>query len=73
MSESFRHAGEDSSGCVGRYTRAEHVIDVDMRSGVGDVVATAQGVRVVAECKGGFINTRHSGQLSRLRKGLCKR
>jgi hypothetical protein len=26
----------------------------------------------VAECKGGVINSKHSGQLSRLRKGLCE-
>jgi hypothetical protein len=27
---------------------------------------------IVAECKGGIINTKHSGQKSRLRKGLCE-
>ena len=27
---------------------------------------------ITAECKGGIINTRHAGQASRLRKGLCE-
>ena len=27
---------------------------------------------ISAECKGGIINTRHSGQVSRLYKGLCE-
>ena len=27
---------------------------------------------IAAECKGGIINTRHSGQVSRLYKGLCE-
>jgi hypothetical protein len=41
--------------------------------GHGDVVATCNdGQTVVAECKGGIINTRHAGQLSRLRRGLCE-
>ena len=38
--------------------------------GRGDVVAVLDGVRIIAECKGGIINTRHAGQVSRLRKGL---
>jgi hypothetical protein len=38
----------------------------------GDVVAEYDGVVVWAECKGGIINTRHPGQVSRLYKGLCE-
>lgn len=45
---------------------------VNPSSGRGDVVADAGGISIVAECKGGIINTRHSGQLSRLRQGLCE-
>ena len=42
-------------------------------SGLGDVVATCgNGQTWIAECKGGIINTRHPGQLSKLRKGLCE-
>ena len=26
----------------------------------------------MAECKGGIVNTRHAGQTSRLRQGLCE-
>ncbi len=32
---------------------------------------TASGI-ISAECKGGIINTRHPGQVSRLYKGLCE-
>jgi hypothetical protein len=39
---------------------------------VGDIVADIEGRSYVAECKGGVINTKHAGQLSRLRKGLCE-
>ncbi|MDR6661282.1 hypothetical protein J2W51_003868 [Tardiphaga robiniae] len=42
---------------------------VNPSSGRGDVVAASKGANIVAECKGGIINTRHPGQLSRLRKG----
>jgi hypothetical protein len=41
-------------------------------SGKGDVVADVGGAVISAECKGGIINTRHSGQVSRLYKGLCE-
>lgn len=27
---------------------------------------------IIAECKGGIVNTSHAGQKSRLRKGLCE-
>jgi hypothetical protein len=47
-------------------------IVVDPRSGRGDVVADGEGLSIVAECKGGIINTRHAGALSRLRQGLCE-
>jgi hypothetical protein len=40
--------------------------------GRGDVAAEGQGFSIVAECKGGIINTRHPGQQSRLRQGLCE-
>jgi hypothetical protein len=47
-------------------------IVVNPKSGEGDVVADAGGTVIWAECKGGIINTRHSGQVSRLYKGLCE-
>lgn len=47
-------------------------ISVDPRSGLGDVVARGDGFLIVAECKGGLLNTKHSGQLSKLRRGLCE-
>jgi hypothetical protein len=39
---------------------------------VSDVTADADGMTIEAECKGGAIETRHPGRLSRLDKGLCE-
>jgi hypothetical protein len=47
-------------------------ITVHPSSGKGDVVAEVGNHIISAECKGGIINTRHSGQVSRLYKGLCE-
>lgn len=47
-------------------------IVVQPKSGLGDVVAGEGDATISAECKGGIINTRHSGQVSRLYKGLCE-
>lgn len=51
---------------------AGQTITVHPKSGLGDVVAEVGGRIISAECKGGIINTRHSGQVSRLYKGLCE-
>jgi hypothetical protein len=48
------------------------VITVNPKSGLGDVVADTPTGTISVECKGGIINTRHPGQLSRLYKGLCE-
>lgn len=58
--------------CIGSQTRRKSTITVDFRSGVGDVVGRVNGTDIVAECKGGIVNTRHWGQKSRLRRGLCE-
>ncbi len=64
-------SGKTSYG--GTYTDAEGLtITIDPKSGKGDVVAEVGNQIVSAECKGGIINTRHPGQLSRLYKGLCE-
>ncbi len=47
-------------------------ITINPKSGKGDVVAEVGNQIISAECKGGIINTRHSGQVSRLYKGLCE-
>lgn len=47
-------------------------ITVNPKSGLGDVVAEVGNHVISAECKGGIINTRHPGQVSRLYKGLCE-
>lgn len=51
---------------------ANRFIVVNPKSGQGDVVAEANGITISAECKGGIINTRHPGQVSRLYRGLCE-
>lgn len=48
------------------------IIVLDPKPGLGDVVAGAGQRQLLAECKGGIINTRHSGQVSQLCAGLCE-
>jgi hypothetical protein len=67
----------ESRGCTsygGSYVSADgKTIVIDPSSGRGgDVIAHAGGMSFVAECKGGVLNTTHSGQMSRLRQGLCE-
>lgn len=47
-------------------------VTVHPKSGLGDVVAELGNHIMSAECKGGIINTRHPGQVSRLYRGLCE-
>jgi len=62
-----------STAYAGTYvSKAGHMIVLNPKSGLGDVVATLDNRSVVAECKGGIINTKHPGQQSRLRRGLCE-
>jgi len=56
----------------GEYQRGKQSLVVNLRSGQGDVSALVNGRLVIAECKGGIINTKNSGQTSKLRKGLCE-
>lgn len=56
----------------GVYGRGADQITVFPKSGLGDVVATVAGRQVIAECKGGTINSRHGGVLSRTRSGLSE-
>jgi hypothetical protein len=56
----------------GMYLRGRQTIFVQPKSGQGDVVADIGTLKLIAECKGGIVNTSHSGQASRLRKGLCE-
>ncbi len=57
----------------GTYSSASgQTVVVNPSPGRGDVVAEVEGMSIVAECKGGVINTKHSGQISHLRQGLCE-
>jgi hypothetical protein len=63
--------GTTAYGCTYCSATGE-TVTVNPTSGRFDVVAEVGGVSFVAECKGGVINTRHPGQQSRLRQGLCE-
>jgi len=63
--------GKTTYGGLYRDADARRLI-IDPRPGRGDVVAIDGDRPVVAECKGGIINTRHPGQRSRLNRGLCE-
>lgn len=54
----------------GSYSRGNQSISVDLRPGIGDVVGKIGGITIVAEAKGGIVNSKHAGQVSRLRSGL---
>ena len=67
----FASLGSTSYG--GEYQNGSgQTITVNPKSGLGDVVAEIGGQILAAECKGGIINTRHPGQVSRLYRGLCE-
>lgn len=67
-------AGMGSTTYGGTYRRGHQQLIVNPKShhGRGDVVGTMDDRVVRAECKGGIINSRHSGARSRLRSGLCE-
>ena len=56
----------------GTYMHDHRVIRITSIPGKGDVLAEAENATIIAECKGGIVNTNHAGQISRLRKGLCE-
>jgi len=66
----IRREGTTSYG--GEYSDGSRELYVSLKPGLGDVVTSTNGVHIVAECKGGIINSKHAGQKSRLRKGLCE-
>jgi hypothetical protein len=70
-SEGFR-CENGRAGCAGQYVRGEKIVTVAFRAGIGDVVGKVGDKTIFAECKGGIVNTRHRGQRSKLRKGLCE-
>ncbi len=63
---------QGTTSYCGLYVCGQQSIIVTSVPGKGDVVAKAQGGTIIAECKGGIVNTRHAGQTSRLRRGLCE-
>jgi len=64
-------AGGRTAYC-GVYDRTLHKVTVQSRAGDGDVVATIEGRRIVAECKGGVVNSKHAGQKSKLRRAVLE-
>ncbi|MCY3770197.1 MAG: hypothetical protein OXG56_12660 [Gammaproteobacteria bacterium] len=55
---------------AGIYSRKHQTLVIEFKPGQGDIVTHLGDCRVVVEAKGGIINTRHSGQKSKLRKHL---
>jgi hypothetical protein len=69
----FRRVATARTPFAGTFEDAQgRQIVVHPRSGLSDVTADANGVMIEAECKGGAIQTRHPGRLSRLDKSLCE-
>ncbi len=64
--------GESKRRHEGSLGRPGQTIIVNPKSGLGDVLADIEGRSYVAECKGGVINSKHAGQLFRLRKGYAR-
>lgn len=63
---------QGTTAYCGTYRNNQQVVVVTSTPGKGDVVAQTDDGMIVAECKGGIVNTSHAGQKSRLRKGLCE-
>lgn len=59
---------------AGQYEDAQgRKLTISLVPGAGDVLADLEGGgRILAECKGGVVNSKHAGQASRLRRGLCE-
>ena len=57
-------------GQSGSFRRGSQHLTVHSRPGLGDVIGCLDGVQIEIEAKGGCINSKHPGRLSRLRKGL---
>lgn len=57
---------------AGQYERGNQMLLVDPSCGHGNVVGKIDGKKIIAECKGGVINTTHSGQVSKLKMGLSE-
>ena len=54
--------GQGMTSYCGTYVHDQQVIMVTSIPGKGDVVATTPEGAIIAECKGGIVNTRHAGQ-----------
>lgn len=69
----FRRLATARTAFAGTFEDAEgRRIVIHPQSGMSDITADANGTTIEAECKGGAIETRHRGRLSKLDKGLCE-
>lgn len=66
----LRTSTTGSRGVSGVFRRGDQQLKVHSQPGLGDIVAEVNGVQIEVEAKGGCVNSRHPGQVSRLRKGL---
>lgn len=69
--QGFTHSGGSGrTTYAGEYCMKDKVVTISPKPGFADVTAKGNGSPIVAECKGGCINTKHPGQVSHLRMGL---
>lgn len=66
----LRTSTTGSRGVSGSFRRGHQQLMVHSQPGLGDIIAEVNGVHIEVEAKGGCVNSRHPGQVSRLRKGL---
>ena len=62
--------GTTAYGGVYRKGHQTLVVNPKSQHGRGDVVGELGGVVIRAECKGGIVNSKHSGALSKVRSGF---
>lgn len=69
----FRRVATARTPFAGKFEDAEgRRIVIHPQSGLSDVTADANGTTIEAECKGGAIETRPPGRLSKLDKSFCE-
>ena len=66
--QKIRQLGRTQAG--GEYISNGRHLTILPKPGLGDVISELDGVQIEIEAKGGCINSRHAGQLSKLRQSI---
>lgn len=67
-----RRSATGRSKKTGEFKRNNQTLILHSLPGLGDVVGLLNGTEIEIETKGGCVNSKHAGQLSKLRKGLSE-